>query len=182
VLADTLLADTDNNKEEDVNNKVEEDIDNKEEDVINKEEDVNDDKKGNEDAINNMFLKLKPAAATPPKMTVKKEPGVEKLATVVSKKLQISTPAFKPYLMKMLDGYMAKPYCQKYTDFVEVNVHIAGVLKEHACKVELSMDGLSMIWRRAIPNYFFEIKRMMDMLKGAYHPNKLCVIAHDNVV
>jgi hypothetical protein len=28
--------------------------------------------KGNEDAINNMLPKLKPAAATPPKITVKK--------------------------------------------------------------------------------------------------------------
>jgi hypothetical protein len=39
-----------------------------------------------------------------------------------------------------------------------------------------------MIWRRAIPDYFFESKWMIDMLKGVYHPNKLCVIAHDNVV
>jgi hypothetical protein len=23
---------------------------------------------------------------------------------------------------------------------------------------------------------------MMDMLKGAYHPNESCVIAHDNVM
>ncbi len=84
--------------------------------------------------------------------------------------------------MKTLDGYMVKPYCQKYTNFVEVNVYIAGVLKEHAYKVELSTDGLSMIWRHAICNYFFESKRMMDMLKGAYHPNELRVIAHDNVM
>ena len=73
-----------------------------------------------------------------------------------------------------------KPYCQKYTDFVKVDVHVAGVLKEHAYKVELSMDGLSMIWRRAIPDYFFESKQMMDKLKGAYHPNKWRVVAHDN--
>jgi hypothetical protein len=33
VLADTLLADTDDNKEEDVDDKEEEDIDDKEEDV-----------------------------------------------------------------------------------------------------------------------------------------------------
>ncbi len=46
----------------------------------------------------------------------------------------------------------------------------------------MSTDGLSMIWRRAIPDYFFESKRMIDMLKGAYHPDKLRVIAHDNVV
>ena len=107
---------------------------------------------------------------------------MEKLATIVSKKLKISTPAFKPFLMETLDGYMAKPYCQKYTDFVEVGVYVAGVLKEHVYKVELSTDGLSMIWRRAIPDYFFESKRMIDMLKGAYHPDKLQVIAHDNVM
>ncbi len=105
MLSDTSLAHTDDNKEEDVDNKEEEDIDNKEEDISNKEEDINDNEKGNKDAINNMLPKLKPAAATPPKMTVKKEPRVEKLATVVSKKLKISTPAFKPFLMKMLDRY-----------------------------------------------------------------------------
>ncbi len=134
VLADTLLADTDDNKEEDVDDKEEEDIDDKEEEVSDKEEDVEDDKKGNNYAINNMLPKLKPAAATPPKMTVKKEPGVEKLATFVSKKLKISIPAFKPFSMKMLDGCMEKPYCQKYTNFVEVNVHLAGVLKEHGTR------------------------------------------------
>ena len=84
--------------------------------------------------------KLKQAAVTPSKKTVKKELRVEKLATTVSKKLKISTPVFKPFSMKMLDGYMVKPYCQKYTDFVEVDVHIAGVLKEHAYKVDLSTD------------------------------------------
>ncbi len=115
-------------------------------------------------------------------MTLKKEPGVEKLATVVSKKLKIITPAFKPSSMKMLDGYMVKTNCQKYNNFVEVDVHVAGVLKEHAYKVELSTDGLIMIWRRAIPDSFFESKRMMEMLKGVYHPDKSRMIAHDNVV
>ncbi len=104
MLADTLLADTDDGEEEDVNNKEEEDIDNEEEDVDNKEEDVDDDKKDNEDAIDNMPPNLKPVAATPPKKTLKKEPGVEKLAIIVSKKLQISTLAFKPFMMKTLDG------------------------------------------------------------------------------
>ncbi len=134
VLTDTLLADTDNNKEEDVDDKEEEDIDNKEEDVSDKEEDVDDNRKGNEYAINNMLPKLTLAAAMPPKMTVKKEPRVEKLATFVSKKLKISTPAFKPFSMKMLDGYIIKPYCQKYTNFVKVDVHVAGVLKEHGTR------------------------------------------------
>ncbi len=66
VLADTLLADTDDNKEEDVDDKEEEDIYDKEEDVSDKEEDFDDNKKGNKYAINNILPKLKPAAATPP--------------------------------------------------------------------------------------------------------------------
>ncbi len=47
--------------------------------------------------------------------------------------------------------------------------------------MDLITDGLGLIWRHAISNYFFESKRMMDMLKGAYHPDKSCVVAHDNV-
>ncbi len=58
MLADTLLADMDDNKEEDFNNEEEEDIDIKEEDIDDKEEDFHDDKKGNEDAIDNMPPKL----------------------------------------------------------------------------------------------------------------------------
>jgi hypothetical protein len=72
VLADTSLTDTDNNKVEDVDNKEEEDIDDKEEDGSDKEEDIDGNKKGYKDAIDNMLPKLKPAAAMPPKMTVKK--------------------------------------------------------------------------------------------------------------
>jgi hypothetical protein len=118
VLADTLLADTDNGKEEDINDEEEEDVDNKEEDIDDEEEEVGDDKEEKEGAIDNMPPKLKQAAVTPPKKTGKKELGVEKLATTVSKKLKISTPACKLFSMKMLDGYMVKPYCQKYTDFI----------------------------------------------------------------
>jgi hypothetical protein len=181
VLADTLLADTDDNKEEDINDKEEEDINNKEEDVDGKEEDIDNDKEEN-GIIDSMPPKLKQVGVTPSKKTVKKELGVEKLATTVSKKLKISTPACKLFSMKTLDGYMVKPYSQKYTNFVEVDVHVAGVLKKHAYKVDLSTDGLSMIWRHAIPDYFFESKWMMDMLKGAYHPDELHVVAHDNVM
>jgi hypothetical protein len=89
VLADTLLADTDDKEEEDVNNKEEEDIDNKEEDVDNEEEDINNEEEENKDAIDNMPPKLKQAAVMPSKKTVKKELRVEKLATTVSKKLNI---------------------------------------------------------------------------------------------
>ncbi len=67
MLTDTLLADRDDNKEDDVDDKEEEDIDDKEEDVSDKEEDVDDNEKGNKYTINNMLPKLKPAAAMPPK-------------------------------------------------------------------------------------------------------------------
>ncbi len=182
MLADTSLADTDDDKEEDVNDKEEEDVDDKEGDIDDKEEEIDDKEEENKGAVDNMPPKLKQAAVMPSKKTVKKELRVEKLATTVSKKLKISTPACKLFSMKMLDGYMVKPYCQKYTDFVEVDVHVAGVLKEHAYKVDLSTDGLRLIWRRAIPDYFFESKRIMDKLKGAYHPDESRVVAHDDVV
>ncbi len=55
MLADTLLADMDDEKEEDVNKKEEEDIDNEEEEVGNKVEDANDNEKENEDAITRML-------------------------------------------------------------------------------------------------------------------------------
>jgi hypothetical protein len=178
MLADTSLADTDNDIEEEVNNEEEGEVDNEEEDVDDEEEEVDYDKQENEGTIDNMPPKLKQVAVMPSKKVVKKELEVEKLATTISKKLKIC----KLFSMKMLDGYMVKPYCQKYTDFVEVDVHVAGVLKEHAYKVDLSTDELRLIWRRAIPDNFFESKRMMNMLKGAYHPDESCVVAHDNVM
>jgi hypothetical protein len=86
--------------------------------------------------------KLKPASMSPTKAT-KKEPGVEKLTSAVSKTLKITTPPFKPYSMKTLDGYMVKPYMQKFFDYVEVDIHVAGPLLEHAYKAELSEDRMS---------------------------------------
>ncbi len=73
VLADTLLADTDDDKEEDLDNEVEEYVDNKEEDIDNKEEEVDNNEEENKGAIDNMPPKLKQVAVTPSKKTVKKE-------------------------------------------------------------------------------------------------------------
>ena len=107
--------------------------------------------------------------------------GVEKLASS-TKKLNITEPSLKSFSMVTGDGYMVKKYCQKFTDFVEVDFHVAGVLPKHAYKVELSPDGLIMIWRRAIPAYFFESKRMASMLGRNFNPDESRVIAHDDVV
>ena len=123
-------------------------------------------------------LKLSAAVPAPNKKSPRKEPGAENITAAVSKKLKIAP---KPYSMVTLDGYMVKPYCQKFTDHVEVDIHVAGVLKEHSYKVELITDGLALIWRRAIPDYFFESKRMITRLCQGYYPNKSRVIAHNDV-
>jgi len=130
--------------------------------------------------------KLKPVTPQPPKKGKRKEPQVEKLTSAVSKKLNITAPPppppAKPYSMTTLDGYIVKPYTHRFVDYVEVDIHVASPLPEHAYKVDLCENGTSLIWRRAIPDYFFESKRMVSMLKNSYHPNDLRVIAHDNIV
>ncbi len=67
-----MLADTDDDKEEDVNDKEEEDVDDKEKDIDDEEEEINGDEEENKGAIDNMPPKLKQAAVTPSKKTVKK--------------------------------------------------------------------------------------------------------------
>ncbi len=84
--------------------------------------------------------------------------------------------------MMTLDGYIVKPYTHRFVDYVEVDIHVAGPLPEHGYKVELCANGWSLIWRRAIPEYFFESKRMVNMLKNSYHPTDSRVIAHNNIV
>ena len=77
-----------------------------------------------------MPLKFKPVALQPPKMGKRKEPQVEELTSAVSKKLNITTPPPPPpaktYSMMTLDGYIVKPYTQRFVDFVEVDIHVAG--------------------------------------------------------
>ncbi len=51
VLADTSLADTDDNEEEDVDDEEEEDVDDEEEDIDDKKEEINDDEEENEGAF-----------------------------------------------------------------------------------------------------------------------------------
>jgi hypothetical protein len=73
---------------------------------------------------------------------------VEKLTSAVSKKLNITTtspPPAKPYSMTTLDGYIVKPYTHRFVDYVEVDIHVAGPLPEHAYKVELCANGWSLI-------------------------------------
>jgi hypothetical protein len=149
--------DDDNNDDEEENDGK--DTNDKDKDDSNK---YNTNKYDKNHSINNnnkeniMAPKLKQASMLPTKAT-KKEPGVEKLTSAISKMLKITTPPFKPYFMKTLDGYMVKPYTQKFVDYVEVNIHIAGLLPEHVFKAKLSEDGMSLIWRRAIPEFSLRV-------------------------
>jgi hypothetical protein len=173
------LPDSDWSDDDDDDDDEDTDDEDKEEDSEEEEEDeeVDDD---NEDNIMPPKLKEK----TPKKGSPKKEnhrAGVEKLASS-TKKLNITEPSLKSFSMATLDGYMVKKYCQRFADFVEVDFHVAGVLVKHGYKVELSPDGLIMIWRRAIPAYFFESKRMASMLGRNFNPDESRIIAHDDVV
>jgi hypothetical protein len=128
-------------------------------------------------------FKLPAAVPAPKKKSPPKEPGVENLTTAVSKKLKVTTPPpVKKFSIKTDNAHMVKLYTQKNVDFVEVDIHVAGPLPEHGYKVDLSPDGMCLIWRRSVPNYFFESKLMVAMLGRAYHPDESRVIAHDNVV
>ena len=176
--------DSDDSKEQGDNEKDSDDDSDDDGGDEDEEEDNNDDEEDGDDDNNNMPPKLKPppaAVKSSKKSPLKKERDVEKLAESV-KKVKISKPVHKPYSMKTTDGFMVKAYCQQLINFVEIDVHVAGVLKPQGFKIELSSDGLSLIWSRAIPAYFFESKRMVSMLKNSYHPNDSRVIAHDNVV
>ncbi len=176
----------DNDKDDDNNDNEEEkdndDTDLKDEDGSNDENEYDKNRTiNNNNKDNIMPPKLKQASMSPTKAT-KKEPGVKKLTSAIAKMLKITTPPFKPYSMKTLDGYMVKPYTQKFIDYVEVDIPIAGLLPEHAYKAELSEDGMSLIWRRVIPEFFFESKWMVSMLKKIYHSDNSHVIAHNNLV
>ena len=116
----------DNNDKDDDNDNNNNDDNNNDDNKDDVEDNIND--KENSDNEKTMPPKLKPSAAVPApnKKSPRKEPGVENITAAVSKKLKIAP---KPYSMVTLDGYMVKLYCQKFTDHVEVDIHVAGVLK-----------------------------------------------------
>ena len=171
------MEDDSDDEDDDNNNNYNNDNNDDDEDGV--EDDINDEENSDIEKTTPPKLKLSAAVPAPNKKSPRKEPGVENITAAVSKKLKIAS---KPYSMVTLDGYMVKPYCQKFTDHVEVDIHIAGVLKDHSYKVELSTDGLALIWKRATPDYVFESKRMITQLGRGYHPDESRVIAHDDVV
>jgi hypothetical protein len=125
----------------------------------------------------------------PPKL--KKTPTVKKKKidedaevneiSAATSKLKVTVPN-KPFSLSIVDAYMVKYYTHKFVDYAEVEFFVPGYLPLHGYQVKLSPDGMAMIWKRAIPDYFCEVKRMRAMLGNAYHANDTRVIEHDNVV
>jgi hypothetical protein len=100
--------DKDNNNNDNKGENDNKDTDNEDKDDSNKDNknEYNENRSINDnDKDNIMPPKLKQASMLPTKAT-KKESGVEKLTSAISKTLKITTPPFKPYSMKTLDGYM----------------------------------------------------------------------------
>ena len=148
--------DSDNNNDND---------DDKEEEGSDNEEDNNTDKEEDNEEDSNTIM--------PPKLS--------KASLKSAKKLKAAEPS-QPYSVLTLDGCMVKRYARGSNDWVVVEIYIPGVIEENAYTTELSEDGKNLFFKRAIPAYFLENKRLKKMLGNAYHIHDSRVIAHDNVV
>ena len=165
--------DSDSDDDDDYNDEEEEE----EEEGGDNDDDNDTDKE--EDSNTIMPPKLS-KVALPLKKAAKKESGVKQI-TESAKKLKIAEPS-QPYSVLTLDGCMVKRYARGSNDWVVVEIYIPGVIEENAYTTELSEDGKNLFFKRAIPAYFLENKRLKKMLGNAYHIHDSRVIAHDNVV
>ena len=108
-------------------------------------------------------LKSPPKPKSPAKAPQKQDDAeVDTLISSVTKKLKIAGPM--PYSLIADDVFMVKEYTHKFKDYCEVNMFYNSLLPQDGYKAELSEDGMSLKWRKGIPDYFFESKRMMTML------------------
>ena len=186
VFADRVQRVQDDNEAEDTNDDDDDDDDEDDENEADNEDEneYDEDNDDNEEDENNIMppkLKSPPKPKQPAKAPRKQDDaGVDTIVSSVAKKLKIT--GLQPFSLIAWDPFMIKYYTHKFEDFVEVEFFVNGVLPEHGYRAELSADGMSLKWRRSIPNYFFESKRMMVMLEREYHHNDSRFIAHNNVV
>ena len=119
---------------------------------------------------------------TPPPKAKKGDDAEVDKVTAATSKLKVTT-LNKPYSLSIItDAYMVKYYTHKFVDYAEVEFFVPGYLTQFGYQVKLSPDGMAIIWKRAIPDYFCEVKRMRAMLGHAYHANETRFIEHYNVV
>jgi hypothetical protein len=52
------------------------------------------------------------------------------------------------------DAYIIKFYTHKFVDYVEVEFFVPDCLTESGYKAEVSANGMAMVWKWAIPDYF----------------------------
>jgi len=175
-----VFADSVNNNDDDDDDDNNDNEDEEEEE----EDDDNDHNNNNNDNDDNNIMA--PKVKSPPKpkspaKTPRKQVDADDTLVSSVKKLKITGPMV-PYSVTTSDVFIVKDYTHKFKDYCEVDIFVNGVLPPDGYKAELSEDGMSLKWRKGIPDYFYETKRMMTMLGKEYHPNDTRVIAHDNVV
>jgi hypothetical protein len=153
--------------------------DDDDDDTDSKEEEEEDNVDGDNIKMPPKLLVKKPASKskTPPKKSVA---TVADITAAVSGKLKIT--AAVPFSLATRDAFMVKYYTHKFTDFVEVEFWITGMLPPTGYVSRLVKDGMAMMFKRSIPTFFCESKRMKAKLGDNYHANDTRVIAHDNVV
>jgi len=169
--------DNDSDSDDDDDDYNDEEEEEEEEEGSDNDDDNDTDK---EEGSNTIMPPKLSKVASPLKKTAKKESGVKQI-TESAKKLKIAEPS-QPYSVLTLDGCMVKRYARGSNDWVVVEIYIPGVIEENEYSTELSEDGKNMFFKRAIPAYFLENKRLKKMLGNAYHIHDSRVIAHDNVV
>ena len=129
-------------------------------DAINENGNNDDSEEDNEEDTNKMPPKIKTKI---PSKTKKGDDAELNKVTAATSKLKVTVPN-KPFSLSIMDAYMVKYYTHKFVDYAEVEFFVPGNLPLHGYQVKLSSDGMAMIWKRAIPDYFCEAKRMRIML------------------
>lgn len=86
----------------------------------------------------------------------------------------------KPYCLDTFDGYMRARYTEGSTDYIEVGFRVNGVLPSDGWQIELSKDGMSVIWKRAIHKMCFTKEHLQALMGGKYSETHSRVIAYDN--
>ena len=142
------FADSVNNNDD---NEVEDDDDDDDEEEEDNDNDHNNNNTDNDD--NNIMPKVKsPPKPKSPAKTPRKVDADDTLVSSV-KKLKITGPMV-PYSVTTGDVFIVKDYTHKFKDYCEVNIFVNGVLPPNGYKAELSEYGMSLKWRKGIPDFF----------------------------
>ncbi len=118
-------------------------------------------------------IAAKKTAAAAAKMTG--ETNVDNLPPTAAKK----TPP-KPYHLYVHNDYAVAYYNKGGVDFVEVAMHINGMLPKGTCRMRLAKDGMSVTWQRLLMQVCFTNEQLCAIMRN-YSSSHHRVFAYDNV-